>query len=250
MRYWTSTLALLAAAGGTALAQVPPSEVPPTTTPPPTSDSMEPAPAPTPTPTPPTTPRPPVLPPPPPAPPPAADGSELRPTGLSIAIGFGYQLPTSLETPNITSVRFRLPSGLTLEPRIVLASSSREIDTGPSTKDEASELGVGALARFPISRRGRVDLEILGGFNVNQESTRPDNSDEDLTVTTLSAVYGLSVGTWVNRHLQVSLSALNPIVTSSRRDEVEDPATSTVTTNTTIGLIFDPTVALMLHLYH
>jgi hypothetical protein len=248
MRFWTSALALLAAAGGTASAQVPPT---PEEQPPPSPGPTEPAPpappTPTPTPAPPvaTPPRPvePELPPPPPPP-------EVRPTALSFAIGLGYQLPTSLQTPNTTSVRLRLANGLTFEPRLVLAASTKDVDTGPSVTDEASELGFGVIARYPIVRRSRVDLELLGGFNMNQEETTPADTDMDLTITTFTGVYGIAIGTWINRHWQVSLSAVNPIVTNTRRNEQEGPGLVTVTTTRTYGLIFDPNVTLMVHLYH
>jgi hypothetical protein len=241
MRYWTSALVLLAAAGRTASAQVPPApgEQPP---PPPT----DPAPPP---PTPP--PRPPVVPAPPPPPPPAApEGAEYRPSELSLAIGFGYRLPTKLDTPNTASVRLRFPSGLTLEPRLTLAASQQEVDTGPSAKDKSNELGLGATVRFPLVRHGRVDLEVLGGLDLDRENTSPDAPDMDLTITTFTAVYGFAVGTWITPHWQVSLSALNPVISNTRRNEQMGPGTSTVTTTTTIGVIFDPSVVVMVHLYH
>jgi hypothetical protein len=72
----------------------------------------------------------------------------------------------------------------------------------------------------------------------------------DLTITTVTATYGFAVGTWINSHWQVSLSAQNPIVTNARREEQMGPGTSTVTTTRTFGLIFQPSVALMVHLYH
>ncbi len=245
MRYWTTALATLAAAGGTALAQVPP---PPPETPPngpligPEPAPADPVPAPAPEPPPPA-----MAPPPPPA---ASAADAYRPGALSVAIGLGYQLPTSLQTPNLTSVRVRLASGLTFEPRLVLATSSQEVDTGASVENKASELGLGALARFPLVRNGRVDLEVLGGLDVNRQTTKPDAPDMDLTVTTFAASYGVAVAAWLTPHWQVSLSALNPLVTNTRRDEEQGPLTSTVTTTTTIGLIFDPTVVLMVHLYH
>lgn len=248
MRYWTNALALLAAAGGTASAQLPPAQEGPPPELAPADPFPAPAPAPEPAPAPIAPPAPaPAPPPPPPAP---AEAPPHRPSELSVAIGLGYQLPTSLQTPNITSVRIRLPSGFTFEPRLVLASASQEVDTGAPVENGATELGVGVLARFPKALRGRVDLEILGGFNVNQESTNRMADDQDLTVTTVTATYGLSVATWLSRHWQVSLSALNPIVTRTRREEEMGPGTTTVTTTTTFGLIFDPTVALMVHLYH
>jgi hypothetical protein len=234
----------LIAFGGTAAAQVPPAQPDPLAPQP----APEPQPEPPPTPTP--VPPPPVVPPPPPAPEPQPAATGHRPTALSFGIGFGYQFPTSLQTPNLTSVRLRLASGLTFEPRLVLASSSQDVDTGPSVKNEASELGLGALARYPLAGRGRVDLELLGGLDLNRQSTNPDSDDTDLSITTFTAVYGVAVGAWITPHWQVSLSAVNPLISNVRRDEEMGPGTSTVTTTRTVGLIFDPTVALMVHLYH
>lgn len=249
MRYWTPALALIIAASGTASAQQPQPQPMPQPMPPPVTD---PPPNPTPPPVPPPDTTPPDTTPPPTPMPPMQQAAprEYRPNELSLAIGFGYALPTSLQTPNIASVRLRLPTGLTFEPQLILASSSRDVDTGPSVKDEASEVGVGVLARLPIVKHGRVDLELLGSLNVNQATTKPEASDMDVSTTTLSAAYGFAVTAWVNRHLQVSLSALNPIITSVKRDEEMGAGTSTVTTDQTIGLIFDPGVTVMLHLYH
>src|SRR5688572_20458185 len=36
-----------------------------------------------------------------------------RPDGMAMGLGVGYMLPTSLQTPNITSFRLRLGGGLT-----------------------------------------------------------------------------------------------------------------------------------------
>jgi hypothetical protein len=246
MRYWTHALALLVAASGTAYAQQPQPQPMPQPMPPQPTPVTDPTPTPTPTPAP--TPAP--MPMPMPMPHSAADPGDYRPNELSLAIGLGYALPTSLQTPNIASVRLRLPSGLTFEPQLVLASSSHDVDTGPSAKDEASEVGLGVLGRLPVVRHGRVDLEVLGGLSVNQANTKPDAPDMDLSVTTFSATYGFAVTAWINRHWQISFSALNPIVTSVKRDEEMGPGTSTVITDQTFGVIFDPRVTIMVHLYH
>lgn len=243
MRSWTTALTLLVAAG-TASAQPAPGEPPPGPAP------MDPAPPPPlqePAP-----PHPPMSPP-PPAPPPAPApeaASDHRPSGLSIGIGLGYALPVSLQTPNVTSVRIRLATGLTFEPRLAVSRSSEEVDTGMSVENKQSSFGIGALGRYPMVRRGRVDLEILGGLDVNQVTTTPEAPDSDLSITTFNAVYGLAVGAWINRHLQVSLSALNPILSITRRDEEMGLGTNTVTTTSSIGLIFQPDVLLMVHLHH
>ncbi len=246
MRYWTC-LALLVAAGGTALALGPPTpaDPPPEPTVGPAPPPTEPAPPPPPDPGPP-----PVVPAPPPPPPPPDAGPAHRPSALSVAIGFGYELPTSLQTPNVTTVRLRLPSGLTFEPRLALVTTSLEVDTGMATETEGNELGAGARVRFPVMRNGRVDLEVLGGIDYSRLALKPDPPDQDVVETRISAVYGLAVAAWLTPHWQVSLTALNPLLVNTREDEEMGPGTSTVTTTTTIGLVFDPTVALMVHLYH
>ena len=64
-----------------------------------------------------------------------------RPQAFAVGIGIGYDFPTDLQQPNITSVRFRLPSGLTLEPRVVFgfstfkAGSSSTKSTEPLAQD-------------------------------------------------------------------------------------------------------------------
>ena len=84
--------------GGTALAQLPtdpntpPAPIPPV--PPPQPPQPQPV-----------QPQPPQPPPMVVAPQPQPSTDRIRPDGFSIGIGFGYQFPTSLQTPNTTSVR-------------------------------------------------------------------------------------------------------------------------------------------------
>jgi hypothetical protein len=230
----------LVVGGGAALAQ--PTE-PPQPAPQPQPDptpSPSPVPAPTPMPTP-------VA---PPTPMPAGEGDDVRPRDLSIGIGVGYQFPTSLETPNITSVRFRLPSGLTLEPQLVLATSKNTLDTGVSVDDKTTELGAGALARYPLVRRGRVDLELLGAANFDTITQNPEGDDDETTNTTLTVAYGVAVVSWITPHWNVSMSATNPLISYEHDKQEMGADTVTVNTTTTIGAVFDPTVFLMVHLHH
>src|SRR5215470_173741 len=85
---------------------------------------------------------PPMAPNPPPAPEPA---DATRPTELAFGIGFGYFLPTSLQTPNITSVRIRLPSGITIEPQLVFAFTSDKVDMGATVTNKQNELTLASL---------------------------------------------------------------------------------------------------------
>jgi len=216
------------------------------------------------TPQPPTEPQPPppnVTPPQPPQPPvitvapettQVAEPESHRPTGFSLGIGIGYRFPTALSVPNAASVRFRLPSGLTFEPSVVLASSSQSVDVGMSQGASTTELGAGALARFSLVGRRRTDLELLAAFDVDRLNVDPSdqNTDDNTTTTTTTISYGFAVGLWITQNLQVSLSATNALI--SYRHEREEMGFDfvQVTNSTTFGVIFDPTVTLMVHLYN
>ena len=249
MRSMLWAFVLCAAMGGVALAQQP-QPMPPQ---PPPGDQAGP-PVQPPPPTQPPVVQPPPAPPPQPAPeptPPAPVASDdVRPHELSIAIGLGYLLPTSLETPNVTTVRLRLPTGLTFEPQLIFEKTSHTVDTGAAVTDDINEVGLGALVRYPVVMHGRVDLEIVGAFNVDQLSVKPNAPDTDDTKTRTELDYGLAVTMWLTRHWQVSVTALNPVLTINKDKQEQGPGTTTVTTDTTYGLVFDPSVLLMVHLYH
>lgn len=240
MKTWISAFVLAAALGGTALAQPLGPQPPPEEPPPP----PPPAPAP-----------------PPPAPPPPAHHEPMpapiteptdpyRPSELSVGIGAGYTFPTSLETPNTTSVRLRLPSGLTFEPRLTFAQAAQEIDTGTSVRDEQSEISLATLVRYPVIARGRVDFEVLGAVAVRNATQSPDQPNADTTTTQFSVGYGLAVTSWITSHWNLSFTAGNPLFTSTKVKQDMGPGFTTVTTTNTLGLIFDPTVQLMIHLYY
>jgi hypothetical protein len=173
-----------------------------------------------------------------------------RPEGFSIGIGFGYVLPNSLETPNVTSARFRLASGLTFEPVIRFQQSSVEIDVGTSSKNKETTIEVGSLVRYPLKRRRSVDLVLLGGLFVENVATKPDTDDMDTSTTRFEARYGMAVEFWVSQHWQISMSALNTIFRTERVSEEQGPSTETVTTTSTFGAIYDPVISAMVHLYY
>lgn len=227
----------------TSLAAAQPSPAPlgPPPAPPPPAPAVEPAPVP-----------------PPPAPITihAAEPTDSgRPTELAFGIGVGYTFPTSLQTPNTTSVRIRLASGLTFEPQLVLATSSNDADPGNggmTTTNKQSELTLGSLVRYPLRMHRKVDLEAIGSAAISSQTTDPDGDNNNRTITTLNVGYGVGLAYWISRHWNLSLTATNPLITYTRtRQETNVLATPSHTTNktTTIGLVFDPTVALMIHLY-
>ena len=180
----------------------------------------------------------------------AAPIDDNRPEGFSVGIGFGYVLPNSLETPNVTSARFRLASGLTFEPVLRFQQSSREVDIGMSAEDKETAIELGALVRYPLKRRARVDFVLLGGAFIENVSTKPEVDNMDTATTIFEARYGMAVEFWVSQHWQVSMSALNTIFRTQRISEEMGASTETVTTTTTFGAIYDPVISAMVHLYY
>lgn len=239
-------LALLAATTTIASAQPEPmpidSELPP-----------PPAPEPQPPPPPPRPPQPPQPPPQPPAAAPAEAPTTGRPVGLAIGIGVGYVFPTSLETPNTTSARLRLVSGLIFEPILTIATARVSRDDGTTDEeDETNELTLATGVRLPIVRRGKVELELLGSVGVTTVTDDPDGPDNATTTTTLFLGWGVGITYWLNQHWALSVSARNPLVSYSKvsRDLPPPISAEMSTSTTTIGAIFDPTVAVMMHLFN
>jgi len=193
-------------------------------------------------------------PPPPQPPPPMASGDateEHHPAGLAFAIGLGYIFPTSLETPNVTSVRVRLPGGLTFEPRVAFANESQKMSVaGTDTTTSTTELGLGALIRYPVIKSGRVDLEAVGSVDLDNTKVDPDGADNNTTTTTLSVSWGLSINYWFTKHWNLSLTAENPLFSYTKQTQEQAGGMETTSSTTNVGLIFEPVVFLMVHLYN
>lgn len=249
MRCTSLALVLTAAVGGIAAAQPGPPPQPP---PPPVDTTMttttaDPAP-PDPTPPPEPEPQPRVM--------PAVQQTEPaqtdRPQGLSIGLGLGYGLPTSLETPNRTSARLRLGSGLTFEPLLTIANTTEnsELQMMPETEDKTTELGVAVLARLPVVTRGRVDLEALATIGFTNTKVNPDGDFNTQTTNTFGIGWGVGIGYWLSQHWQLSMSVTNPLVQYASSKQQAGPGVSNKSSETTIGVIFQPGVVAMIHLYN
>jgi hypothetical protein len=241
-------LVVTAALGGIASAQPGPPPQPP---PPPMDTSTYSDPAP-PEPDPPPPPPPPQ---PQPQPQPIMQQTEPvdagRPEGVSVGLGAGYGLPTSLQTPNRTSLRLRLPSGLQLEPLVTIANSTQDQET-PTTESTNKEtvFGLATLVRLPVVSRGRVDLELLGSASFGNRKTNPEGDYNTRTVNTFSVGYGVAVAYWISQHWNFSMSVTNPIVSYDMTKQQTGPGLSTTQSETTLGLIFVPSVFMMVHLYN
>jgi hypothetical protein len=183
----------------------------------------------------------------------AEEDHGVRPVGWAFGIGIGYALPTSLETPNTASVRFRMPSGITFEPRVALANSSTSMkDTTPgtmATTDTTTELNLAALVRKPMVEHGRYDFELLGGLGFDVTKHDPDGANNTRTDTSIDISWGIAVGAWITQHWQVSFGVTNPLITYTSTKQETGMSTSTTTSTTTVGVTFAPNVLMMIHLY-
>jgi hypothetical protein len=242
-------LALTAGLGGLAAAQPgPPPQPPPppadttlTTTPEP--GPPEPAPAPQPQPEPPR--ATPVV--------NEEPAHSDRPDGFSIGLGLGYGLPTSLETPNRTSARLRLASGLTFEPMLAIANTTQTSESPATgeTEDKITQFGLSVLARLPLITHHHVDLEALATAGFSNTKNNPQGDFNTTTTNTFSVGWGVGIGYWLSRHWQLSMSVTNPLVQyQSQKMGLGVAGMTNKSSETTIGVIFVPQVVAMIHLYN
>jgi hypothetical protein len=247
MRCKTLVLVLTAGLGSVALAQ--PGPPPPEDTPYGTTPTYEPDPTPPPQPDPPPQPAPQPLPPPQPIEP--DTGADGRPEGVAIGLGFGYAFPTSVQTPNVTSLRLRLAGGLTFEPAFQASNTTTDREAfGMEMSDKSTAVALLTLIRIPVVSRGKFDLEALGFGAFSTVKDNPHGDYNTITTNAFAVGWGVAVGYWFSPHWQVTTSIGNPLVTwSSRKTQIGQSMYDTAS-STTLGLIFDPDVTLMLHMYH
>lgn len=247
MKSTSLVLALTAGLGGIASAQPlgPPNPPPPDTTV--TTDT--------------TVTQPVVQPTPEPQPPPApavvettttsSEPATVRPDGMSFGLGLGYQLPTSLETPNITSMRLRLATGLTIEPAFAIANTSTSTDNGTTeTTEKETVFSIFALLRLPLISRGKADFEGLARVGFTNDKQNPEGDFNTTTTNRFGVGWGFAVSYWFTQHWQLSFNVTNDLLDYSSRKQQMAADMTTKTSTTEIGLIFSPSVFAMLHLYN
>ena len=185
----------------------------------------------------------------------AKDSMGMRPEELAFGIGIGYARPPGgsmdLQTPNIASVRLRLPSGVTFEPIITIGNTSTEASVANmNTTETVTELDLGTLVRFPVIRHGNVDFEILGSVGLDVLKDDPDGDFNTKTTTSFAIGWGIGIGYWLSPHFQLSASATNRLLdyTSVKTDTGPDAHTSNSATSFEVA--FNPTTIVMLHLYN
>lgn len=187
-----------------------------------------------------------------PEPEPMASTRPIRPESYSVAVGLGWDFPADIQAPDVTSVRFRHPSGLTAEPMLELSKATSKVEDPlpPDTEVSSATMQFSLLGRLPIMHNGKVDLELAGGFGYGRTNVDPDGPDNDTITTSFGISYGLAVCYWFSPHLQLSATGMNPIFSTSTESEENGPGMEITTTSSGFGLVFEPNVFVMLHLYN
>ena len=175
----------------------------------------------------------------------------LRPEGRSIAIGAGWRFPGDLQAPNVTSARLRLASGLTFEPRLELARASSRFEDPLGTESESATttVTIETLVRKTLAMRGKVDFEVIGAAGISNRVVNPDGPDNDTTTRAVALAYGVAVGYWFSPHFYVTLTGLNPILSITSQTEDNGPGSTSESSTTGFGLVWDPDITAMAHLY-
>lgn len=179
-----------------------------------------------------------------------ATASAQRPGGTAVGMGAGWDLPTAVDNLNTAGVRLRLISGLTFEPRVELARASTTVDFGAGDAETSTtSLALVTTVRVPLASSGPLDFIILGGGGASYSSTDPEGDDNAESDTVFFLLWGLSVEYWIGPRWCFSMTATNPFLSLSKSKE-EMPGDDASTSTTAIGIIFDPDIVAMFHLFY
>ena len=167
--------------------------------------------------------------------------------GTSFGIGFGWVFPEAdLALPNTVTMRFRFPSGLTIEPNLTIAGSGVS-DNNDLTEDPSSfAFGVGAQVRVPVASAGPMDFLVLGAVDV-ATSFELNPGDAKALVSTLR--YGLALELWVAKRFTIGFDATNPLVTLSWRSAEDFTGDRATSTSWSAGVIWNPNARFLATLY-
>ena len=144
----------------------------------------------------------------------------------------------------------------------------REVSQPFDGQIDGLDASVGAQVRYPVASRGALDLVAIGGLSFSwgsgsQESNGPgDNEVATVSRQNLGASlgYGLGIEWFLGHGLALSADAQNPLVGWSRTTVVNEsrstigdtPRTSREETSNSgfnWGLIFQPQIRVLMHLY-
>lgn len=192
---------------------------------------------------------------------PAPEGDDVtyRPVEKSVAIGAGYAIGAGgtgelLWNPNTVSARFRLPSGLAIEPiaGIVLVNDASKVDSAKTSATQ-TDIFAGANVRKPLWSRAQADMVLIVGADVGiSSSSSKDAADQKTSssATSVGASYGIGVEFWPRRHWSISFDGTTQLLGFASTNSKDAAGVKSSTTQTLISPAFDPNIRLMTHLYY
>ena len=129
-------------------------------------------------------------------------GNSHIPSAFTIALVGGVAFPNDVLNFNYFAAKFYLPTGIQIEPFVTLAlvSGYQEVDDGTTeTRDEdnATAIGVGALARYPLWSKHNVQFLVIGSGDVTYLRTVDDDEGPDNSITTSLTILGIDYGAGV-----------------------------------------------------
>lgn len=191
---------------------------------------------------------------------PTTEPTSYRPEGRSLGIGFGYSSVQMLNVgisdigaPNTVSGRFRLGTGLAIEPVVGVSVDTTSTKPQGASADTTSDvrLFAGGNARKDLMKRSKVNVVGIVGANLSVLSGSDKTAGIKTTTTEfgIGANWGLGVEYWPKQHWSFSLDATNPALNLTS-GTVKVGSAKTTTSGFFIGALWNPTVALMTHLYY
>ncbi|MFH0899845.1 MAG: hypothetical protein V2A73_04370 [Pseudomonadota bacterium] len=180
-------------------------------------------------------------------------GDTTRPEPLTISIGAGWTLyeytaedksdgyqPVSILEPNTASIRILAMPKLWIEPRLAVQHSVSSDD------DKMTMLMLKGVVRYQFASRGPVELAGLVVPSIVHAGATYDNpSSTDRSMTELGLGWGIGLDWFLRSNLFLSIDATNPFFSYTNWSyEGADDSSSY-----SLGLVFNPTIAVLLNLY-
>lgn len=159
-----------------------------------------------------------------------------------------------MTVPNTVSVRLRLANGLTFEPTARFSYTGRTDENAAGTEDTTTttSLSAGTLVRVPLGIRGPIDLSIAGSafFDHDKVDVDPAGGGGTIDKTTSFVLgWGVAIDWWFKRNWSFSFTAVNPAF-SYTTNSTQFAGSETSSTTTLFGVIWEPSLFMMMHLYY
>ena len=104
--------------------------------------------------------------------------------------------------------------------------------------------------RYPFRHNDRVDFSMIASTSLGRASTDPSGDANTRTKTTFTLGYGLALDYWINPHWDLSMTASNPFLSTTKDSQQNGIGARDISTSeTSFAAVFDPTLSVMIHLY-